>query len=512
MTTFELYFCATVLRGACAVLFLLAVEAVLRDRLRAGFRRVLWLVCLVLMLVPQMNFSASPFRLDLSPLRQEYSSAGSTARAGKPGHEKGKGDIAPRAERRGIALRVLWQRMELHRKTLELATIALLPLPALLLLLARYLRCRRMIRPLPPVSDRRVLEAWNRVLAECGPLPRPVILLDSSRPDLGPTLFGCFTRKLLLPVGALHPLTDGELRLLLEHEYHHSKAGDPFVNIVALVLWALAWYNPFMLIARRKLRASCEMECDRKILARHPHAVREYGNLLLRFVSPSAPSASPVAIGLAESPRELSGRIRSMTAAVRLPGSRKSGRGMAILIAVTLAAPVGLVAVNAKPASRPRPAPAAKQAAAVKPAPVENPAPVIPEKPVLPHIVFASYGLNSKPDGLVACWKISYSENFPFEQSRLSLDANRKNQTISLAPEKCFLLLWKSGDTGYRWEASAVLPAEIGQKPFYGPAVLSPGKGTLLVPWTDPMLALQLVVDGIGPDELNNYRAVPSYR
>lgn len=512
MTTFELYFCATVLRGACAVLFLLAVESVLRHRLRAGFRRTLWLVCLVLMLVPQMNFSASPFQLDLSPFRQESSAVRSPAHAANSGSNQEKRGIAPQTERHSIVLRALWQRIELHRKALELGAIALLPLPALLLLLARYLRCRRTIRPLPPVSDRRVLEAWNRVLAECGPLPRPVILLDSSRPDLGPTLFGCFTRKLLLPVGALRSLSDGELRLLLEHEYHHSKAGDPFVNIVALVLWALAWYNPFMLVARRKLRASCEMECDRKILARHPHAVREYGNLLLRFVSPSAPSASPVAIGLAESPRELSGRIRSMTSAVRLPGSRKSGRGMAILIAVTLAAPVGLVAVNAKPASRPRPAPAVKPAVAVKPIPVENPVPVISEKPVLPHMVFASYGFNSKPDGLVACWKISYSENFPFEQSRLSLDVDKKLQTVSLAPEKRFLLLWKSGDTGYRWEVSAVLPAEIGQKPFYGPAVLSPGKGTLLVPWTDTMLALQLVVDGIGPDELNNYRAVPSYR
>lgn len=173
---------------------------------------------------------------------------------------------------------------------------------------------------------------------------------------LGPTLFGGFRRKLLLPVEALRPLPDRELGLLLEHEYHHSRAGDPLLNLGALFLWALVWYNPFMLIARRRLRSCCELECDRKVLERHPQAVCEYGNLLLRFAS-AGTQVPAVTLGLAESPRELSRRIRSMTAAVRpRSGERRFGTVAALLIAALLAAPVCLVAVNAKPAARPRPA------------------------------------------------------------------------------------------------------------------------------------------------------------
>ena len=56
MTTFELYFCATLLRGALAVLFLLGAESLLRHRLSAGLRRLLWAGCILLLLVPQMNF------------------------------------------------------------------------------------------------------------------------------------------------------------------------------------------------------------------------------------------------------------------------------------------------------------------------------------------------------------------------------------------------------------------------------------------------------------------------
>ena len=58
MTTFELYFCATLLRGALAVLFLLGAESLLRHRLSTGLRRLLWAGCILLLLVPRMNFSA----------------------------------------------------------------------------------------------------------------------------------------------------------------------------------------------------------------------------------------------------------------------------------------------------------------------------------------------------------------------------------------------------------------------------------------------------------------------
>ena len=78
MTTFELYFCATLLRGALAVLFLLGAESLLRHRLSAGLRRLLWAGCILLLLVPQMNFSALPLKLDLSSLRTENGRAPSS--------------------------------------------------------------------------------------------------------------------------------------------------------------------------------------------------------------------------------------------------------------------------------------------------------------------------------------------------------------------------------------------------------------------------------------------------
>ena len=136
MTTFELYFCATLLRGALAVLFLLGAESLLRHRLSTGLRRLLWAGCILLLLVPQMNFSALPLKLDLSSLRTAGAAtaparpSARTAGAGQPG-------IAPAGERPRSLIRAAWRRFQQHRRNVELGIIAFLPIPALLLLLWR---------------------------------------------------------------------------------------------------------------------------------------------------------------------------------------------------------------------------------------------------------------------------------------------------------------------------------------------------------------------------------------
>ncbi len=498
MTAFELYFCATFVRGAAVVLFLLAAESVLRHRLGAGFRRMLWLGCLVLMLVPQMNFSASPFRFDLSSFNASVPAIRETARSGGAGNGNLRRGALSGAGRTGFGFRALLRKFRFHRRNLEFALFVLLPLPALLLLLGRYLRCRRTIRTLPPVSDRRILEVWNRILAECGPLPRPVILLDSTQSDLGPTLFGCFTRKLLLPAGAFRGLSDDALELLLEHEYRHNRARDPGVNILALVLCALAWYNPFMFLARKRLRISCEMECDRRILVRHPDAVREYGNLLLRFVSPSSSAAFPSAIGLAQSPRELSRRIRGMTAAAVRPGSDSpAGRWCAVLLAVALAAPIGLIAIDVR-----------------GPSPRMRPAAAVPRKPWLPYLTVKALPVPAADPGLLQCWEIAYPDPFPRVRSELTLEIGETQLTVRLDRRPGFLLLRRQG-SGLRLEPAfslslySFLPGEKAAKVLSVrrlPVAADGKRVGASVRRLERAAFFRLQVDGIGPAELRNYR------
>ena len=52
-------------------------------------------------------------------------------------------------------------------------------------------------------------------------------------------LFGFFRQKLLLPVEYFRKFTDGELELLLTHEYVHYSSGDGIINILHIVFEVL---------------------------------------------------------------------------------------------------------------------------------------------------------------------------------------------------------------------------------------------------------------------------------
>ncbi len=419
MTSFELFFGAMLLRCALAVGFLLTAEHLLRHRLGARFRRILWFGCLLLMMVPQLNSPISPFRLDLSAWRMNATAPAVNNVPSAPASavDTVRKNLSPSR----LTNSALSRKTYYVRRKLEPLAVLLLPLPALLLLFRRYLKCRRVIRRLPPVTDAEIIRCWKRILAECGPLPRPVILLDSTQANLGPTLFGCFTQKLLLPVKSLNQLTPQELQLLLEHEHHHSRGYDPLLNLFTLILCAVGWYNPFLQIARRRLRSSCELECDRKLLARHPHAIRAYGNLLLRFAA-ARPSGSPVTVGLTESPRELAYRIRTMTSTPNFNGSASAGWLAAGLIAAALVSPICLVAVNA----RANPNRASKIETA---------------KPILPYLTLnAQYGTPADESILLA-WQLEYPDGFPFAQSTLQVEIGDRRLDAVLRDRPRFLLL-----------------------------------------------------------------------
>ena len=151
-------------------------------------------------------------------------------------------------------------------------------------------------------------------------------------------LFGFFRQKLLLPVEYFRKFTDGELELLLTHEYVHYSSGDGIINILTLCLWPFCWYNPFFLAARRRLRINCELACDAEVLKRFPERTAEYGRLLLEFAETSRPPEA--AMAFREYAHELRSRIIYMA---ELPARRKSSLAVTFGLALVLAAPFCLV-------------------------------------------------------------------------------------------------------------------------------------------------------------------------
>jgi TonB-dependent SusC/RagA subfamily outer membrane receptor len=139
---------------------------------------------------------------------------------------------------------------------------------------------------------------------------------------------------------------DARRALVLAHEGEHVRAADPRLLAVGALLVALAPWNPALWWQLRRLRAAVEVDCDRRVLARHPD-VRRYGRLLLDVAARAAgPGALAGSYALAPSfALTLDRRIRTMT-------SRPPRRPLAH----AASALVGALAVLAAAAALPRPA------------------------------------------------------------------------------------------------------------------------------------------------------------
>jgi beta-lactamase regulating signal transducer with metallopeptidase domain len=140
----------------------------------------------------------------------------------------------------------------------------------------------RMVRRLPLLGDRVV----ERVLLDCademGLCAAPPILAADHLS--GPAVVGLWKPRLLVPRRVCAAFGLGELRLMFLHELAHVRRRDVMVSWLLGGLAALHWFNPLLLLALRRVRADRELACDEMVLAvTRAEDRRQYGYTLLRL-------------------------------------------------------------------------------------------------------------------------------------------------------------------------------------------------------------------------------------
>jgi len=138
----------------------------------------------------------------------------------------------------------------------------------------------------------------------------------------GPAVVGVWAPRIVLPTWLVGDARSGpapqasSLALALAHEREHVAAHDVRLLFAArLVVLAMPW-NPALWWMLARLRTTTELDCDARVLRRHPHAARDYCETLLSLGARQVALAS--ALALAESPSDLEQRITVMTDARRL--------------------------------------------------------------------------------------------------------------------------------------------------------------------------------------------------
>lgn len=128
--------------------------------------------------------------------------------------------------------------------------------------------------------------------------------------DLGPAVAGVLSPRILAPAWLLE-LPASQRALVLLHEAEHIRAGDPWLLFTSRLARVLAPWNPVVWLLSARLVRAIELDCDRRVLSRHPD-VGTYGTTLLSISSRTSGPIVPAA-AFAETDGPLRQRILAMT-------------------------------------------------------------------------------------------------------------------------------------------------------------------------------------------------------
>jgi hypothetical protein len=106
---------------------------------------------------------------------------------------------------------------------------------------------------------------------------------------------------ILLPLALASRLSDEQIECIACHELAHFVRRDHWMNVFALAVVALYWWNPIAWWARRELLCAQEESCDAMVIARAGVGRREYAETLwqaIDFLNSQSPLLPMSASGL----------------------------------------------------------------------------------------------------------------------------------------------------------------------------------------------------------------------
>lgn len=338
METFLLNLLKTSLLGSLAVLTMLALKPLWRERYRAKTRCWLWLCLAVFLLLP-VDFSLENAPVQAAPPK-DYTLFVGTDKTTVMATDNLFGDMAESSGQTPTEVRDAI--IERPVTNPEQKTTRYIPVTAILF--GGYLAGAAAFLLYQGgcyVHFRRTVRRWKRDVARAD---YAAMLSDTAR-DLGvsapemivceaistPAVTGLFRPRLLLP----HERYDvQELRYILRHELCHLKRRDMLFKLVLLAANAMHWFNPIVYLMLRQADEDIELACDSAATDDLDRAERAaYSRTLLAAVQSNV-RALPATTCFGGTVERLKRRITNV-----LGAQKKRGLSVvALVLALTLAA------------------------------------------------------------------------------------------------------------------------------------------------------------------------------
>ena len=266
METFLLNLLKTSLLGSLAILAMLVLKPLWRERYRAKTRCWLWLALAVFLLLP-VDFSVKNAPVQAAPPK-DYTLFVGTDKTTIQSTDNLFGDMAEKSGQSPAAVRdTIIQRPVTNpeQKTTRYIPVTTILFYGYLAGAAAFL----LYQGVSYALFRRTVRRWKRDVARAD---YASLLSDTAR-DLGvrapemivceaistPAVTGLLRPRLLLP----HERYDvQELRYILRHELCHLKRRDMLLKLVLLAANAMHWFNPVVYLMLRQADEDIELACD----------------------------------------------------------------------------------------------------------------------------------------------------------------------------------------------------------------------------------------------------------
>lgn len=266
METFLLNLLKTSLLGSLAILAMLILKPLWRERYRAKTRCWLWLALAVFLLLP-VDFSVKNAPVQAEPPK-DYTLFVGTDKTAIQSTDNLFGDMAEKSGQSPAQVRdTIIQRPVTNpeQKTTRYIPVTTILFYGYLAGAAAFL----LYQGVSYALFRRTVRRWKRDVARAD---YASLLSDTAR-DLGvgapemivceaistPAVTGLLRPRLLLP----HERYDvQELRYILRHELCHLKRRDMLLKLVLLAANAMHWFNPVVYLMLRQADEDIELACD----------------------------------------------------------------------------------------------------------------------------------------------------------------------------------------------------------------------------------------------------------
>ena len=266
METFLLNLLKTSLLGSLAILAMLVLKPLWRERYRAKTRCWLWLALAAFLLLP-VDFSVKNAPVQAAPPK-DYTLFVGTDKTAIQSTDNLFGDMAEKSGQSPAQVRdTIIQRPVTNpeQKTTRYIPVTTILFYGYLAGAAAFL----LYQGLSYALFRRTVRRWKRDVSRAD---YAAMLSDTAR-DLGvsapemivceaistPAVTGLLRPRLLLP----HEHYDvQELRYILRHELCHLKRRDMLFKLVLLAANAMHWFNPVVYLMLRQADEDIELACD----------------------------------------------------------------------------------------------------------------------------------------------------------------------------------------------------------------------------------------------------------